>query len=213
MFNCLFQFCLQILVKYTAVKDLQTLICVSDFIESVYKSMVGTRNQFICIRYGNISARLVSTGLLTYGFILLICQILPIILFAMGNQTADIRVQYPGIDQSNLLGWAILVVFGNVCCAFYFAVVAAIDLFTVNVIFNMKMVSSIIIQHLDDLEIDMRLTQQPVVIASVDAKRSLIRIVQMIQKYNEYVHLEVIVGHFHQLYLFVYLNHFLIQNH
>lgn len=176
------------LVKYTAENDLQTLLRLSDFIESIYRSLASTRYQLICERYAHLSKRILMTGLTIYGFFTAVPVVLPLFLYATGNFSTDLRIQFPGIDQNSMWGRAFLLVIGNVCNIFYSLSVLSLDIYIIMLVVNMNLVSQIIVEHINDLERDLKRSNRMSYAnenRAVHAKRHLLRIVQMTQKYSE----------------------------
>lgn len=174
------------IVKYTAISDLQTLIGVSDFIEEIYKNSKGdARHQAICEKFGRLSVRILRIGVSFYGFFSLVPIVLPLILYALGGYSTDIRIQFPFIDQNAGWGRGMLIAIGDICNVYFFLSASSIDIYIVLLVVNMKMVSNIIVEHVDGLESELHVRKRTRVHFAKDRGRRLIRIVQITQKYHE----------------------------
>lgn len=164
------------------------MIGIADVIGDIYKNQSATFQQgslnayhTICIRYGNVSKRILTIALSSYTCVSLINMIQPVILLIM-NGGYEIRIQYPGIDQRTFHGSLILISFSALVLLYFFLVLASTDIFTMILFVNMRLISSFVTGNLDELEDNLRPYQCN---NRIRIKQQFVQIILMNRKYNE----------------------------
>lgn len=165
------------------------MLTIANFIEKMYRQQRCTapiatqsRNYAMCSKYANIIEFSLKALIAAYSVIGVLYALYPFALFAVTREKiVPLRMYFPGIDEQTNAGFGFLITFNAVFVFCALAAVMPIDALTVIIFVNMPMVSSIMIQQLDDFRDGLRAGR----IAAHEIRGEILRMVDMHRTYNE----------------------------